>query len=345
MSKRIAVVILNWNNRTFLEQFLPDVIKYSSSLAEIIVADNASTDDSISFLEKNFPFIKIIRNSINEGYTGGYNTSLSKLENEFFVLLNSDVRVTENWLEPLLKVMDENPDAGACQPKILSNHAPDTFEYAGAGGGFIDKYGYPFCRGRIFFSLEKDHGQFDDTIKVFWASGACMFIRSSVFQKLNGFDPVFFAHMEEIDLCWRMQREGHEIYYCGSSAVYHIGGGSLPKDNPRKTYLNFRNNLLMVYKNADDTRINSILRTRWFLDLLASLKFLFSGGWADFKAVWQARDDFYKLKSQYSQGFSTSKPSKVLTGLLIYPHCILWDYYLCGRKNFASLRWKSAHKK
>ncbi len=345
MSKRTAVVILNWNNRTFLEQFLPDVIKHSSSLADIIIADNGSTDDSLSFVEKNFPAIRIIRNEKNEGFTGGYNISLSQIDSEFFVLLNSDVKVTENWLAPLLKVMDTNPLAGAVQPKILSFHFPDTFEYAGAGGGFIDRYGYPFCRGRIFLSLEKDSHQYDDTRQVFWASGACMFVRSSVFKKLGGFDPEFFAHMEEIDLCWRMQLSGNAVYYCGGSTVFHVGGGSLPKENPRKTYLNFRNNLLMIYKNSEPAGVNSVLRTRWFLDLLASLKFLFSGGVADFKAVWQARRDFNKLKTRYPQGFSTINPSKVLPGLSIYPKSILWDYYLCGRKKYTLLNWNTEAKK
>ena len=345
MPLRTAIVILNWNTKRFLEKFLADVIKFTGSLAEIIVVDNASTDDSISFIKKNFPSIKIICNSTNEGYTGGYNNALAKIENEFIVLLNSDVMVTENWLQPMINLMDSNPDTGACQPKILSYHSPEHFEYAGAGGGFMDKYGYPFCRGRIFNSLEKDNHQYDDAIKVFWASGACMVLRSAVFKKLNGFDPEFFAHMEEIDLCWRMQLAGHSIYYCGSSVVYHVGGGSLPKENPRKTYLNFRNNLLMIYKNSDSSNVNSILITRFWLDLLASIKFLFSGGFADFKAVWRAHIHYNSLKSRYPKRFSTIDPSKELSGLSIYPKSLLWDYYLCRRKKFSSLGWNKASNK
>jgi GT2 family glycosyltransferase len=345
MSKRTAVVILNWNNRNFLEQFLPDVIKYSSSLADIIVADNCSTDDSVSFLEKNFPSVRIIKNSTNEGYTGGYNKSLPLIDNEFYVLLNSDVQVTEGWLINLMNVMDENPNAGAVQPKILSYHTPGSFEYAGAGGGFIDKYGYPFCRGRIFLSIESDHRQYDDTIPVFWSSGACMLVRSDSFRSLGGFDDEFFAHMEEIDFCWRMHNAGQSIYYCGKSVVHHVGGGSLPVESPRKTYLNFRNNLLMIYKNAEPKAKKKILNTRWFLDLLASLRFLFSGGTAHFKAVWRARSDFNKLKHRYSKGFSTVTPSQLPADSLIYPRSILWDYYLCARKKFTLLHWKTGMKR
>ena len=249
MSVRIAVVILNWNGRHFLEKFLPDVIRFSSDDASVVVADNASTDDSVEYLKKNFPSVRIILNEKNEGFTGGYNRALEKVEAEFYVLLNSDVEVTQDWLKPLLRLMDANKKIAACQPKILSYHEKDKFEYAGAGGGFIDKNGYPFCRGRIFSELETDHHQFDDERPVFWATGACMFVRASVYHELKGLDENFFAHMEEIDLCWRMQRAGYEVYYCGKSTVYHVGGGTLPKNNPRKTYLNFRNNLITFTKN------------------------------------------------------------------------------------------------
>ena len=213
MSNRTAVVILNWNTRNFLELFLPNVIKYSSTDAEIIVVDNASTDDSINFVENNYPSVKIIRNTENSGFAGGYNTALLQIDYEYFVLLNSDVDVTEGWLLPLIKLMDNNSEVGACQPKILSFHSKDIFEYAGSAGGYIDKYGYPFCRGRIFNTLEKDNHQYDDSRPVFWATGACMIVRASVFKKLHGFDPVFFAHMEEIDLCWRMQRAGFHVFF------------------------------------------------------------------------------------------------------------------------------------
>ena len=342
MSNRTAVVILNWNTRNFLELFLPNVIKYSSTDAEIIVVDNASTDDSINFVENNYPSVKIIRNTENSGFAGGYNTALLQIDYEYFVLLNSDVDVTEGWLLPLIKLMDNNSEVGACQPKILSFHSKDYFEYAGSAGGYIDKYGYPFCRGRIFNTLEKDNHQYDDSRPVFWATGACMIVRASVFKKLHGFDPVFFAHMEEIDLCWRMQRAGFHVFFCGLSKVYHLGGGTLPKSNPRKTFLNFRNNLLMIYKNAESSEIKSILSVRFILDVIASIKFLFSGSLADFKAVWAARRAFNILKSQYQRPFSPTKPLSPKTGFFIYPKSILWDYYICRRKKFSSLPWKEA---
>ncbi len=340
MSKRIAVVILVWNNRKYLEEFLPSVIEYSSGLADIVIADNASSDDSITLLETNFPSVRIIRNKTNEGFTGGYNTALSQVNNEYFVLLNSDVRVTENWLQPLLELMDKDTNVGACQPKILSYHSPEYFEYAGAAGGFIDKYGYPFCRGRIFNSLEKDLHQYDDSRKIFWASGACMMIRSSVFRELNGFDANFFAHMEEIDLCWRMQLAGKQIYFCPDSKVYHVGGGSLHKSNPQKTYLNFRNNLLLIYKNSSPEKAKIILRMRFFLDALASFIFLFSGSFADFKAVWRARKDYKRLKSSYKPYFSKKEGNSFKEDLMLYPKSILWDYYICSRKIFSSLEYK-----
>ena len=344
MSIRTAVVILNWNTRHFLEKFLPNVIKFSSEYAEIIVADNASTDGSVLFVKKNYPSVRIIENSENKGYTGGYNNALSQVKSEYFVLLNSDVEVTENWLLPLIQLMDNNPDMGACQPKVLSYHSPDYFEYAGSAGGFIDKYGYPFCRGRIFNTLEKDLHQYDETRAVFWATGACMMVRSTVFKKLNGFDPVFFAHMEEIDLCWRMHLEGYGVYFCALSTVFHVGGGTLQKSNSRKTFFNFRNNLLMIYKNTNPSEIQSILFIRFILDLLASVKFLFSGSFPDFKAVWLARRDFNLLKSRYPRTSSQSGSLSGNHGFFIYPKSILWDYYLCGRKRFSSLDWKEARK-
>lgn len=342
MSNRTAVVILNWNTRNFLELFLPDVIKHSSTDADIFVVDNASTDDSVNFIEYYYPSVKIIRNSENEGFAGGYNKALSQINAEYFVLLNSDVEVTENWLSPMIELMDKKSEVGACQPKILSFNSKNFFEYAGGAGGYIDKYGYPFCRGRIFNTLEKDNLQYNDTRPVFWATGACMIIRSSVYKKLGGFDPVFFAHMEEIDLCWRMHLAGFSVYYCALSIVFHIGGGTLHKSNPKKTFLNFRNNLLMIYKNAESSEIKSILSVRFILDVIASIKFLFSGSLADFKAVWAARRAFNTLKSQYQRPFSTTKPVSSKTGFFIYPKSILWDYYICRRKKFSSLQWKEA---
>ena len=336
MRLKTAVVILNWNGRHFLEKFLPDVIRYSREDAEIIVADNASSDDSVEWLRLHHPEVSIILNEKNEGFTGGYNKALAQVKNEFYVLLNSDVEVTENWLKPLIALMESKPTVGACQPKILSYHERDKFEYAGAGGGFIDCFGLPFCRGRIFNSLETDHHQYDDECPVFWATGACMMVRSSVYHELQGLDENFFAHMEEIDLCWRMQRAGHQIYYCGKSTIYHVGGGTLPKNSPRKTYLNFRNNLLMIYKNAKPEEFKRIYFSRTILDFVAALKFLFTNGYADFKAVLKAHRDFHTLKKKYNpekgEHFSIDAYS------FIYKGSILWDYYLYRHTNFAALK-------
>lgn len=334
MSKKVAVVILNWNGSKLLQQFLPSVIQNSGSVAEVIVADNGSTDDSLDILKNEFPSVRVIRNSSNKGFTGGYNEALQYVDSEYFVLLNSDVEVTPNWIQPIISLMDSDPKIGACQPKILSYHDKTSFEYAGAGGGFIDYLGYPFCRGRIFNSLEKDLQQYDDSIPVFWATGACMFVRSKVYRALGGLDTAFFAHMEEIDLCWRMQLSGNKVYYCGQSVVYHVGGGTLAKNNPRKTYLNFRNNLLMIYKNAGSRRSTILLKRRFF-DLLAALKFLITNGKKDAIAVLQAHRDFRKMRSLYP--ISSSENSTKTRPLTIYDRSILWDYYLCNRKKFSSL--------
>jgi GT2 family glycosyltransferase len=336
MQSRTAVVILNWNGRHFLEKFLPDVIRFSAEDAEIIVADNASSDDSITVLKQNFPSVHIIENKTNEGFTGGYNSALKKVSAEYYVLLNSDVEVTVNWLKPLVSLMDANPNIGACQPKILSYKERDKFEYAGAGGGFIDKNGYPFCRGRIFNSLETDHGQYNDERAVFWATGACMVVRSSVYHELGGLDENFFAHMEEIDLCWRMQRSGYQVYYCGKSTIYHVGGGTLPKNNPRKTYLNFRNNLLLVYKNAQPREFRVIYRFRQILDAIAACKFLITNGYADFKAVFDAHRDFRSMRKLYDP--ANGKHFSVRAYSFIYKGNIVREFYIRGRKTFASLK-------
>jgi GT2 family glycosyltransferase len=340
---KTAVVILNWNTKKYLKEFLPEVIRYSPG-AEIIVADNASTDDSVEFIRKNYPIVKIIINQKNEGFAGGYNEALKQVSGDYFVLLNSDVRVTKDWLKPLENLLDNNLNIAAVQPKILTYYQPDTFEYAGAGGGFIDKYGYPFCRGRIFGTFEKDSHQYDDTIPVFWATGACMMIRSRVFNELGGFDAGFFAHMEEIDLCWRIHRKGYEVYYCGNSSVYHVGGGTLSKESPYKTFLNFRNNLLMIYKNLPKNRSKAIFKVRFLLDLIASMKFLLSGNAKNFKAVWQARSDFRKLKNRYQRPESDSENFSDGTGILIYPKSIVRDYYLWGSKKFTDLKWVNSQE-
>lgn len=294
MKHRIAVVILNYNGKRFLERFLPAVIGRSSHMADIIVADNASTDDSVFFMEQHYPSIRLIKNSSNGGFAAGYNEALQQVDNEYYVLLNSDIEVGENWLEPLLSMMDSDPLIAACQPKLLSFADKAYFEYAGAAGGFIDKFGYPFCRGRLFQHVEKDDGQYDSSMEVFWASGACMFVRSELYHKMGGLDSDFFAHMEEIDFCWRLKNVGYKIMYCPHSEVYHIGGGTLPKNSPRKTYLNFRNNLSMLYKNLPNSFFTYVMFTRLFLDGIASMKFLIEGGWGDFFAVLRAHAHFYR---------------------------------------------------
>jgi len=290
---KVAVVILNWNGRKFLEDFLPSVLKNIPVYAEIIIADNDSTDDSLSFLQQNYPQIRIVQNLENGGYAKGYNEALEKIEAEYYILLNSDIEVSEKWIEPIIEFMDLNSKVAACQPKILSFHQRTHFEYAGAGGGFIDKYGYPFCRGRIFQEIEKDEGQYNDIKEVFWASGACMFVRSSVFHELEGLDNDFFAHMEEIDFCWRAKNNGYKIYYHPKSIVYHVGGGTLPKGNPRKTYLNFRNNFYLLYKNVESNKLAIVFAWRLLLDGVAGIKFLLDGSLMDAIAVIKAHFHFY----------------------------------------------------
>lgn len=268
--KRVAVAILNWNGKKWLEKFLPTVVKFSSE-AEIYVIDNASTDESVLFLKTSFPQVKIIHNQSNTGFTGGYNEGLSSIKEEIFCLLNSDVEVTENWLKPIISLFDENPKISVIQPKILSYYQKTHFEFAGAGGGFIDNLGYPYCRGRIFDKVEKDLGQYDDETPVFWASGCCFFIRNRDFWEVGGFDERFFAHQEEIDLCWRLINREKTIFYTGKSVVYHIGGGTLDKQNPKKTYLNIRNNLSMLVKNLPFFSMIWVIPFRLSLDFIAAI--------------------------------------------------------------------------
>ncbi len=332
---QVAIVILNWNGKFFLEKFLPDVIRYSSSVAEIIVADNNSADDSVTFLRQHFPQVKVILNNSNLGFAGGYNEALKQVQSKYYVLLNSDVEVTENWIQPVIELMEKNPRVAACQPKIKSYKNKDEFEYAGAAGGYIDKYGYPFCRGRIFTSLEKDLHQYDDEKEIFWATGAALFIRSQIFHELGGFDEKFFAHMEEIDLSWRIHRAGYKIMYCPGSLIYHIGGGTLPKKNSRKTYLNFRNNLMMIYKNADREKLFSILLFRSFFDLLAAIVFLFGSGWNDCKAVLKAHVYFHLHRKKIHVDKNTAMNADPSN--LIYPKSILFDFFIFNKKKFSDL--------
>lgn len=325
MKHRIAVVILNYNGQRFLERFLPTVISRSSHLADIIVADNASTDDSVAYMKAHFPHITLIQNPTNGGFATGYNQALQQVENEYYVLLNSDIEVGENWLEPLLELMDSDENIAACQPKMLSFADKAYFEYAGAGGGFIDKFGYPFCRGRLFQHIEKDEGQYNDVREVFWASGACMFVRAELYHQMGGLDDDFFAHMEEIDFCWRLKNVGYKIMYCPASEVYHIGGGTLPKNSPRKTYLNFRNNLSMLYKNLPPSFFTYVMVTRLFLDGVASLKFLVDGGWGDFFAVLRAHAHFYRKLPVLRAKRRKNKPKAVRN---VYRKNIVIEYFV-----------------
>ena len=337
-ANRVAVVILNWNGKSFLERFLPGVVQNCAGMAEVIVADNASTDDSIAYLESNFPGIRLIRIPENKGYTGGYNYALGRIESTYYVLLNSDVEVTPQWIEPVIKLMDADPSIAACQPKIRSYYRRDEFEYAGASGGFLDKYGYPFCRGRLFQSLEKDTGQYDDVIQVFWVTGAAMFVRSAVYRELDGLDERFFAHMEEIDMCWRMQKSGYKVCVCPGSVIYHVGGGTLPKNNPRKTYFNFRNNLLMIYKNSTREGLVRLLIIRTILDAVAAFRFLLGTGTGDFFAVFRAHRDFHRMKKSYysaGQKVNRVKNSEIAT---FYRRSIVWEYYVNGKRSYSDLR-------
>ena len=330
----VAVVILNWNGKKYLEQFLPSLIDHTGSDAEIVVADNASTDDSISFLTTNYPAIRVIQNTTNGGFARGYNLALKQVEADYYVLLNSDIEVTENWLKPVISMMEEDEKIGACQPKIRSFHHRNSFEYAGAAGGYIDEYGYPFCRGRLFLTIEEDNGQYDDTVEISWASGACMFVRSKLFHQLGGLDEDFFAHMEEIDFCWRLHNYGYRVMYCPGSTVYHIGGGTLPKASWRKTYFNFRNNFMLLYKNLPSNYLFKVFALRLILDTVAAMKFLFQAGFKNFWAVARAHMSFYKALPTLRK-----KRKKLKHGSMkmMYKRNIVFEYYLRGKKHFSQL--------
>jgi GT2 family glycosyltransferase len=330
----VAIVILNWNGKAFLEQFLPSVTQFSAN-AEIIVADNASTDHSIEWLTNHYPSVRLIQNDQNGGFAKGYNDALKHVNKPYYVLLNSDVEVTENWLTPLLQVM-ENPTVAGVQPKICSFNQKESFEYAGAAGGFIDRFQYPFCRGRILQHLEQDHHQYDYACPVFWTSGACMLIRSEIFWKVGGFDERFFAHMEEIDLCWRVQRLGFHFMTEPKSLVFHVGGGTLNYEHPRKTFLNFRNSLLMIHKNQQRALWWHLL-LRLKLDGLAAIVFLFQGKFAHFKAVFNAHMSFYGLMK--SSRIERKKWSHLTHQATIgrYDGSILWANYIQKVKKFGAL--------
>jgi GT2 family glycosyltransferase len=326
--KQIAVVILNWNGEKLLEQFMPSVVQHSPE-AVIYLADNASTDDSISFVKSNFPSVKIIENAANFGYAQGYNEALRFVEEDIYALVNSDVEVTENWLGPIIGLFEKEPETVIIQPKILDFKNKDYFEYAGAGGGFIDKYGFPFCRGRIFATVEKDHGQYNDTLEIFWASGACFFIRKDVFRILKGFDADFFAHQEEIDLCWRARNKGYIVKYCGASSIYHLGGATLQTGNPHKTFLNFRNSCWMMLKNLPSSRLFPVLFSRLALDGLAGLHFLRQGKPRHLWAILKAHYCFYRHIFKF-----LGKRDSVQTTDYYRINSIVYRYYVKSGKIF-----------
>lgn len=327
---KVAVVILNWNGQPFLEQFLPSVVIHSDN-ARIIVADNNSTDNSIQFLQENYPTVELIELEQNFGFAGGYNNALKQIDSEYYVLLNSDAEVTKNWLTPMIELLDSDQSIAACQPKIKDYNNKASFEYAGACGGFIDKYGYPFCRGRIFESIEKDNNQYNSIEEIFWASGASLFIRSNEYHSIGGLDEFFFAHMEEIDLCWRLKNQGKKIMVCPSSTVYHVGGGTLNKIKPQKTFLNFRNSLLTLHKNLPQKKRFTIIFIRLLLDSLAGIKFIISGKPTHTWAIVRAHFSFYGAISQNKTKRKVfNKPN--LTGQI--NKSIVKGYYLNNSKSF-----------
>jgi len=335
---KTAIVILNWNGVKMLERFLPNVIEYSREDAVVYVADNASTDNSVDMLREHYPGVRVIMLDKNWGFAEGYNKALAQIDAEYYVLLNSDVEVGHHWLDALTEFMDNHPEAAACQPKLLSENNKDKFEYAGACGGFIDRYGYPFCRGRVFDTVEDDNGQYDYEMEIFWATGACMMIRSEDFRRAGGFDSRFFAHNEEIDLCWRLRLMGRKIYCIPDSAVFHLGGGTLPKNNPMKTYLNFRNNLTMLYKNLPDEELRPVMRMRLVLDYIAAFQALLSGRVGDFKAILKGRRDFKRWLPEYRSVRENIQKGR-LQGFANDVCCfsVLWLYYIKGKKTFAEL--------
>lgn len=330
-NKPIAVIILNWNGHDLLNEYLPQVVATTdSAVADIIVADNGSTDNSVELLKTKFPEVKLLQFDTNHGFAQGYNLAIEQTQYKYTILLNSDVATAPGWITPLYEYMEANPNVGACQPKLLAYKQKDEFEYAGASGGFIDRNGYPYCRGRIFGTVEKDHGQYDDVISVFWATGAALMIRSQVYLTAGGLDKDFFAHMEEIDLCWRVLLMGYDIKVVPQSVAYHLGGGSLPASNPRKTYLNFRNNLLMLHKNLPDATRNRKLFVRRLLDTIAWAKFMATFDLKNANAILKAHNDFRSMRKRY-----TSHPDVDLLDQRNDTHRnIIVDYYLRGRKTW-----------
>lgn len=335
---KVSVVILNWNGRFFLEKFLPSVYNSTYPNIEFVIGDNGSTDDSLDFVKANYPQIRIIQNDQNYGFAGGYNKVLEQVKADYYILLNSDVEVTTHWIEPVIEMM-EREDYVAAQPKIRAFHKKTHFEHAGGAGGYLDKWGYPFCRGRILHVTEEDRGQYDTEEEIFWATGAALFIKSSAWREAQGFDADFFAHMEEIDLCWRLKRLGHKIGYCPKSTVYHVGGGTLQTSNPKKTYLNFRNNLFMLHKNLPLGRALGIIFIRFWLDLLALIHFLVQGKGKDAWAISRSHQAFFtnffknsKKRKKYNVPFNKKG---------LYKKSIIWDFYMNKIQKFSDLSAKN----
>ena len=336
---KTAIVILNWNGVNYLKKFLPFLIQHTSIPdVAIYVADNGSTDDSIQLLKTEFNSVMILRFDQNYGFAGGYNRALAQITADYYLLLNSDVEVTKDWLAPMLAFMEQNKEVAACQPKILAYNERTHFEHAGASGGFIDFLGYPFCRGRILATVEQDSGQYDAITDIFWATGACLLIRSTLFHQCGGFDDEFFAHMEEIDLCWRLKCRGYRIVCVPQSVVYHVGGGTLHVEHPRKTYLNFRNNLFLLYKNLPQKQLNSILFIRYFLDYIAAFQLFITGKPKNALSVFKARSDFREMLPKFKTKRKENLEKTTQTHIpQIVRKSIILNYYLLGKKKFSQL--------
>lgn len=332
----LAVVILNWNGKKMMQEYLPSVVRSTAAFgggdsgdsAFVVVADNGSTDGSLEWLAAEYPQVETVELDRNYGFTGGYNRALKEIEADYYVLLNSDIETPDGWLDPMFEFLEDTPEAGICQPKILSIADRTAFEYAGAAGGFIDRYGYPFCRGRILDRIEKDHGQYDEPMEVFWATGACMMIRSSLYHHLGGLDEAFFAHMEEIDLCWRAKLLGYQVWCIPQSKIYHVGGGTLPNNSPRKLYLNYRNNLLLLYKNLPEKIRSSRIRTRKCLDAASAAIYLLTGRWASFRAVCRAHRDYGRMK----KGLDPSPFDDEANNIGYYNRSIVLKFFTSGKK-------------
>ncbi|MBQ8051808.1 MAG: glycosyltransferase family 2 protein [Bacteroidaceae bacterium] len=335
--KQLTIAILNWNGLDMMRRFLPSVVENSPE-ANVVVIDNGSTDDSLSWLEREMPEVGIVRLDRNYGFAEGYYRGLREIDAPYYLLLNSDVEVRAGWLQPMLSYMEAHPEVAACQPKLLCQWAPDMFEYAGASGGFVDALGYPYCRGRLMGTVEQDHGQYDDVVPVLWATGAALLIRSRDYWEVGGLDGRFFAHQEEIDLCWRLRSRGRGVVCVPQSVAYHLGGGTLPQGNPKKDYLNFRNNLLLLYKNLPDDRLWKVMFLRFWLDALASLRFILRGQYRSALAVWRARRDFWRLRPQFRNDRKENLRRAILKSVPEQSRfSLLWQYHVKGKKTWKQL--------